>query len=89
VIDERPYDVDRDAVVWRRVDDRAVLLDVERGEYSMLNDSATAIWSALAEGRSPLEAVDRLVAHHGASREVADRDVRQFLQQCVDRRWIR
>jgi hypothetical protein len=89
MVNERPYDVDTEAVVWRRMDDLAVLLDVERGEYSMLNDSATAIWSALAEGRTPREAADRLVDHHGAPREVADRDVRHFVQQCVDRRWIR
>lgn len=39
-------------IVWNVVDNEALLLDIETGEYFSLNPVATEIWTMLSEGQS-------------------------------------
>jgi hypothetical protein len=71
--------------VWSALGEEVVILDLTSSSYLGLDDVGAAIWNLLAEPR----AVTDLEAHLAAIYEVdsADlsRDLRQFLEELVDR----
>jgi hypothetical protein len=56
-----------------------VILDGKRGTYLGLNETGTAIWQLLVEHGNGAAAVEALQARYGVPREIAERDVDEFL----------
>lgn len=52
----------KDNWVGSQVDDAFVMLDFEAGKYVSLNDTATRIWTSLAQPRTAAELVNELTA---------------------------
>lgn len=68
-----------EAVLWKRSGDQTVALDIRASRYFSLNGAGTQLWEVLAEGAPPERLANILVAEHGASEDVAQRDVNLFL----------
>jgi hypothetical protein len=66
-------------IVWRVLDDEAVILDVTTGYYFSLNPVATDAWVRLHDGLTPAEVVDAVADKYGVDRETVRRDVDELL----------
>ncbi len=66
-------------VVSTRQGERAVLLDVRRGEYYGVDDVGEAIWRMLGRGASLAELVDDLEREYEAPRAQLERDAAEFV----------
>ncbi|MHB1047800.1 MAG: PqqD family protein [Thermoanaerobaculia bacterium] len=62
-------------VITEFEDGESVLVDLDTKRYYQLNETATVIWRALAEGRSRAEIADRLATVYDVSREEAEKSV--------------
>jgi len=66
-------------IVWNVVDDEALLLDIETGEYFSLNPVATEIWTRLSEGQSRDTIASMLGEKYEVEPEVIASDIDELL----------
>jgi hypothetical protein len=71
VVKPRPAD----GVVFNRVGDELVLLDLNRGVYYGLDPIGARIWQLLSEGVEEAEIVERLREEYEAERETLAADL--------------
>ena len=67
-------------IIWRALDDNAVLLSPLSGDVRVLNGIGTVIWKQLAEGRALADIRSHLLTHDDASPEEIDADLDEFLR---------
>ncbi|MFF0741893.1 lasso peptide biosynthesis PqqD family chaperone [Streptomyces sp. NPDC004111] len=65
-----------------------VLLDEKDGTYWQLNECGTLVVTAISEGRSPADAVERLLAEYDVERAEAEADVAELTDQLVKARIV-
>jgi hypothetical protein len=71
------------------LEDGVILLDPETNEFSVLNQTATAIWSRVAQPATPEEIATEIVAQFAeVTAADARSDVEATLRQMVERRLI-
>jgi Coenzyme PQQ synthesis protein D (PqqD) len=70
-----------DGVVFNRVGDELVLLDLNRGVYYGLNPIGAHIWQLLSEGVAEGELVDRLCEEYDVARETLAADLEALLAE--------
>jgi Coenzyme PQQ synthesis protein D (PqqD) len=67
-------------LVWRIVDDEALILDLSSGVYFSLNPVATEVWQGLQAGYS-LSQIAAEVAHsYGVAEDTVRDDVEHFVE---------
>lgn len=64
---------------WREVEGELVALDLRESRYLAVNETGKQLWSALAEGATRDELVDRLVDAFGIERSQAEADTDAFV----------
>lgn len=65
----------RPDVVFRQLDEEAVLLDLKSGKYFGLNEVGARIWQLVAEARPLAGILDTLEAEYSSERSVLERDL--------------
>jgi hypothetical protein len=70
-----------EGVVFNRVGDELVLLDLNRGVYYGLNPIGARVWQLLAEGVAEGELTDRLYDEYDAPREMLAADLEMLLAE--------
>jgi hypothetical protein len=74
-----------DGLVWQKVDDEIVALDVRRNEYLAVNATGVEVWTALADGALRSELIERLARRFGIDAERAERDLDGFIDSLRER----
>jgi hypothetical protein len=74
-----------DEIIWRKLDDNAVIVTPSSGEVRVLNDTGTVIWLMLTENQPVANIVTRLVNHYHVTPKQAQQDVVLFLQELHER----
>lgn len=77
-----------DAVRTAHSQDGAIVLDVRQGQMFNLNLVGSRILELLKNGNSESEIVDRISGEFDVSRDVAERDVREFLEALKNHKLI-
>jgi hypothetical protein len=75
----------RPDVVFRQLDEEAVLLDLKSGKYFGLNEVGTRIWQLVAEGRPLAEILETLDREYAAERGVLERDLLEVARELCAR----
>ena len=70
------------------VEDGAVLLNLDSGEYHGLNPVGAKIWEMLESPMSEPELCRRIEDAFGTDAETAAQDVRTFVQHLIDRKLV-
>jgi hypothetical protein len=78
-----------DDVVFRELDDEAVLLQVETGRYFGLDPVGARMWTVLREAGSVGEALEILCEEYDASRQRLRDDLQELVSALAERRLIR
>lgn len=66
----------------------SVLVDLDTKRYYQLNETATLIWQALADGRSKADIVGSLTSVYDATEEEAEKNVDRILEQLKVQRLV-
>ncbi len=64
---------------WRRVEQEAIVLDLETSVYYSLNDVGAFIWEKLGAGATLAEVVDALCAEYDVPARDAEKDVEDLV----------
>ncbi len=72
-------------LIWRLLDNNAVVVSPHVGEVRVLNGIGTVIWQLLVEKKSPEQIEDFLVANYDVSHEDAQRDIQAFFKDLTNR----
>jgi hypothetical protein len=73
-----------DDTLFRTVENEAVLLHLNDGNYYSLNETSIYFWEALRD-RQPLEPViERIVTEYETTQEAVLQDLRTFLRELLD-----
>ncbi len=72
-------------LIWRLLDDNAVVVSPGVGEVRVLNHIGTVIWQLLVEENSPEEIEEFLVNHYEVSHEQAKSDLLLFFDDLTER----
>ena len=67
------------SVVFRQMDDGAVLLDLESGVYFGLDEVGTRVWTLLAAHKTTDAVCDAMLAEFDVDRSVLAEDVRRLV----------
>lgn len=78
-----------DLVDWREIDGEIIAVDLQTAEYLSLNDSATMLWHALAQGSTREQMVALLQSAYGVNKVTAVADVDVFLATMDQRGLLR
>jgi coenzyme PQQ synthesis protein D (PqqD) len=70
---------EQDRLVWRVLEDEAIILDLSTGYYFSLNSVATEIWTHLHEGRATSDIVTAIAGKYRIDVETVRRDVDELL----------
>jgi hypothetical protein len=73
-----------DELLWQRVDDSVVLLDLRSGEYHALNESAGRMWVLLAETGDVRAVLNDLCSTYDADEGVLSEDLAGFVAELAD-----
>ncbi len=71
------------ALQWSEVGSEVVVFDPDMGEVLRLNPVAGLIWQQLNEGQTAEEIAEAVSREFATEKEVALRDVEDFLQELV------
>jgi hypothetical protein len=71
-------------ISWRQIDQEIVAVDLDRGQYLGINESATELWPMLQAGTTSEAMVTRLRERFGISEDRAQADVRDWLEWLAD-----
>ena len=74
-----------DRVVWREIEGRVLVLDLDGSRYFATNATGRVLWHALLEGATRAELTRRLIEAYDVSEEQAGRDVESFLGELSTR----
>ena len=72
-------------IIWRVLDDNAVLVSPEGGQVTILNGVGTIIWSLIDGQSNGLDIARQLAQQYDVSSDQAQNDVEQFLNKLQNR----
>ena len=72
-------------VMFRHLNDEAVLLDLKSGTYFGLNDVGARTWQLILEHGRLADVLDALLDEYAGEREVVERDLMELATQLVAR----
>jgi hypothetical protein len=75
----------RPDVVFRQLDDEAVLLDLKSGTYFGLNTVGTRVWQLLGEQATLSNVLDTLAGEYDVARDELERDLLSLSQELCAR----
>lgn len=67
-------------VVFRKIDDAVVALNLDSGQYYTLNEVGSRMWILLDEQRSQESIVDDIVSEYDVAHENVERDLLNLLE---------
>lgn len=72
-------------LIWRLLDDNAVVVSPGAGEVRVLNPVGTVIWQLLVEENTLEQIEDYLIAHYEVSQDCAKSDLQLFFNDLTER----
>ena len=74
--------------IGSEVDDSIVMLNIDSGDYVVLNETAQAIWNSLATPRTGSEVVEALLEEYAVERTACEASVSRTLDEMSRMRLI-
>jgi hypothetical protein len=72
-------------LIWRFLDDNAVVVSPSRGKVRVFNGVGTTIWKLLAEEKQVEEIEETIVDQYNVSPEQARTDLQTFLDELTEK----
>ena len=82
------YRLRSDELVWSKVGDDIVILELASSSYFTVRGSGTAIIERLVDGSTKEALVDELTSRFEVDQETAEADVESFLKELADKNML-
>jgi hypothetical protein len=66
-------------VAWRKVEDEAVILDMDTAVYYSLQETGARIWELIGQGKSVQEIIQIIVEEYDAAEQEVRKDVDEII----------
>lgn len=76
-------------ILWKLIDGKVVLLDMDEARAMMLNDVGSHIWMALENQKTQGELVQDVTTAFDIDEDTAKKDTRSFLDEMIRKDLIR
>lgn len=76
-------------ILWKLVEDKVVLLDMDEGRAIMLNEVGSHIWTTLANQKTKDELVQDVITAFDIDEDTAKKDTHSFLNEMIKKDLIR
>lgn len=73
------FNVDKEKIFWRKIEDETVILNIDTGFYYTLDELGSLIWDMALEQRDEREIVAHILDKYETSEETARRDIRALV----------
>ncbi len=77
-----------DHVSWRRVENEAVVLDLNSSDYFSLNETGLLIWEKIGEGSNLEELAEAVAAEYDVEEKAAKTDVKKLVDELLKKKLI-
>jgi outer membrane protein assembly factor BamB len=77
---DKSYMVEKDNIVYRMIDNEAVILNLDNGRYYNLNTVGTKIWNLLYKGKSIREILNSLKLEYSLPEQKLIKDIMKFIK---------
>jgi len=74
--------------VWRKVDDEAVIMNIENGNYYSLDEIGTEIWEQFVKGLSLGEIIQKIAGKYGVESGMVQRDIEKLIKTLLKEKII-
>ena len=74
------YLINKEALVWRRLENETIVLDLEKATYFVLNDVASVIWESLCNGGSSWDSAKKLTQEFQIDIDTALHDTKEYIE---------
>jgi len=78
----------RDGVMFNRVGEEIVLLDLDSGTYFGLDTVGSRVWDLISGDATIGEAIDAMLEEYDVEREVLERDVLRLVGELEEKKLI-
>lgn len=75
-------------LLWRLLDDDAVVVSPQEGQVRVLNGVGTVVWQLLSEEKGIDEIASHLVSQYGISVEQAQDELEKFMNELSQRKMV-
>lgn len=82
------YKVDTNRIIWRIIENRALILDLETGFYYNLNRIGSLIWKSLAEGDNLGNALNKIKRSYNVSDQKLKKDSDELIKDFVKEKLV-
>lgn len=76
-------------IAWRKIDDDAILIDIDEEEVTHFNEVGAQIWTALDGEKSVTEIIEHIYNQFEVDQEQAKKDVFAFLNNLLQREMVK
>lgn len=76
-------------ILWRLIEDKVILLDMDEARTIMLNDVGSHIWIAIETQKTQDELISQVTETFDIDEETARKDMESFLNDMIKRDLIR
>lgn len=74
------YSIDKDKVLWRKVDRETVILDIDTGYYYALDQISSSVWDMIADKYALDQMADKISNEYDVDQQTAHKDIKAFLR---------
>ena len=86
---EELYQMLPDEIIWRIVDNEAVILNINTGFYFTLNGTGTDVWLELTKNMPVSSIIPMLSEKYGVTVEIIEKDISDILNDLCAAQLIR
>jgi len=83
------YKINSENITYRIIDNEAVVLNLETGQYYSLNETGTFIWKLLGKGINRDDLINRIAEEFEIDKRSAANDVKPLLKDLLSEKMIR
>ncbi len=76
-------------IAWRKIDDDAILIDMDEEEVTHFNEVAAQIWETLDGEKSAEEIIEHIRSQFEVDQEQAKKDVFSFLNKLLKKEMVK
>jgi 2-polyprenyl-3-methyl-5-hydroxy-6-metoxy-1,4-benzoquinol methylase len=80
--------VKNEDIAWRKIDDDAILIDMDEEEVTHFNEVAAQIWDSLDGTKSTAEIIEHIRSQFEVDQEQAKKDVFAFLNKLLQKEMV-
>lgn len=78
---EKRYSINSDRIVWRNIEEEAVILNLDSGYYYSLNELGTKIWQLLIKNKTTAEIISFVYKEYDINKNKIKKDLLKIINE--------